>query len=369
MNKEERYNYLLSEAEKLYEFLETLEARGGLETNKQARLMFERESEKLKKIVVELGELKKEKEERGNVDMTKEMKMETRTADNFDIELRELVTTANGEAVIPENVANEIVKKMEEISPAFAQARKLPSVHGELKVPKENDSVTGGFFGEGEEILTEAINFDYVSLKQKRIGAAVNLTKQVANDSAIDLVAYTNDLVARRLAKTAERAIFNGDGVKEFAGIKGAVTEEVSATGAITIDTIADLYNKLHPAFLGNAAFYMNREVFNGIARLKDETGHFYLQNGVVNGKLTRTIFGCPVHVTDALDSGAAVGDVSVVFGDMTEAYSILVKKDMQMQNIVDGPNALKGTILLVADGYMDGAVTNSQAIVKLKHA
>lgn len=361
MNKEERYNYLLSEAEKLYEFLETLEARGVLETNKQARLMFERESEKLKKIVVELGELKQE--ERGNVDMTKEMKMETRTADNFEMELRELVTTANGEAVIPENVANEIVKRMEEVSPAFAQARKLSSVNGELKVPKENDLVTGGFFGEGEEITAEAINFDYVSLKQKRIGAAVNLTKQFTNDSAIDLVAYTNDLLGRRLAKTAEHAIFKGDGVKEFAGIVGATDiEEVPTTGVITIDTLVDVYNKLHSAFLPNAAFYMNRDTFNAIAKLKDGNEHFYLQNGEVNGKLTRTLFGCPVHITEALDA-----NTPIVFGDMTEAYSIMIKKGMQLQNIVaDTTQALRGSQLLVLDGYMDGAVTNPAGLVKL---
>lgn len=317
-------------------------------------------------IPKEISEHSNKTEERGDTSM--EMKIEKRTNDSFETELRNLNTTANGSALIPENVQGEIIKKMEEVSPAFSQARKLPSVAGSLKVAKESDSVTGGFFGEGEEILQESINFEHVELNQKRLGAAASLSNQLINDSAIDIVAYVNDLLGRRVAKTAENAIFNGDGVNEFTGImEDTSVEAKQVSGAVTIDELVDLYTALHPSFLDGSAFYMSRSFFNQAVKLKDANGHFYMQNGIVNGKPTYTLFGQPVYVTEALADGTVVGEVPVVFANLSEAYSIMVKKEMEIRQVVDSANALRGTKLLVLDGYMDGAVVNPQAIVKLE--
>lgn len=371
MNKDERIKLLHKEADKAMEYLETLEAKGVLKTNKQARLIYEEQRSKLEEIVNELSDLTMEKQlqERGQNNMA-EMKMELRGTEAFETELRALSTTTNATALIPENVQGEIIKLMEEVSPAFQQARKLPSVNGNLKVAKENDTITGGFFGEGQSILEESIAFTHVELKQKRIGAALSLSNQLINDSAVDIVGYVNDLLARRVARTAEGAIFNGDGVNEFVGIMGdaSVEEKNLAVGAtLNIDHLMDTYTALHPAFLDGSAFYMSRPFFNRVVKLKDANGHYYLQNAVVNGKPAYTLFGQQVHVTEALSAGTVIGDVPVVFANLGQAYSILVKKEMAIKQIVDGPNALRGSQLVVLDGYMDGAVTNSQAIVKLE--
>src|SRR5699024_3969772 len=130
------------------------------------------------------------KQERGHKNMTTMKKLEKRDNNFEDIlrgqtVLRNLNTTADGGALIPENIQGEIIKKMEEISPAFANARKFASVNGDLKIAKENDAVSGRFFGEGEEILEEALGFDEVKLTQKRLGAAITLSNQLINDSAV----------------------------------------------------------------------------------------------------------------------------------------------------------------------------------------
>ncbi|KZZ86231.1 phage major capsid protein [Bacillus sp. SJS] len=310
--------------------------------------------------------------ERGKQPM--EMKMEKRTNSEEmleqyirgQVDARSLTTTADGTAVIPENVADVIVKKMEEVSPAFSQAKKFESVAGSLKIPREKDGITGGFFGEGELIVEEQLQFDHVELKQKRIGAAIAITNQMVNDSAVDIVAYTQDLLARRLAKTAEKAIFNGDGAKEFTGILSDVdVVEITAdqnSNPISPDVFFELHTAIHPDFLDGAAFYMTRTFFNEVAKMKDNNGHAYMQNGVVNGKIMYTLLGQPVHVTEALTT-----DNPVIFANMAAAYAVMVKKDMALQNVVDTTNVLRGSRLLVLDGYMDGAVYNPQSISKLK--
>ncbi|QDP39439.1 phage major capsid protein [Radiobacillus deserti] len=357
MNKVE----LQQQANKILAYMEELSEYRNYETNKEAQKIYDQQKDKLSEI---MGQLENLQQEERNITMKK---METRS-NEFEQELRSLNTTSNATALVPENVQGEIIKRMEEVSPAFAQARKLPSVNGTLKVARENDAVTGGFFGEGESILEESINFQHVQLQQKRLGAAISLLNQLINDVAVDIVAYVNDLLGRRVAKTAEKAIFNGDGVNEFTGILGDENVQgidVSLASRIGVDQLMDLYTSIHPDFVDGAAFYMNRSFFNQIVKLKDGNGHFYMQNGVVNGKVQYT-FGSPVHVTEALQAGTTAGEVPVVFANLSEAYAILVKQEMAIKQIADGPNALRGSQLLVLDGYMDGAVTNSQAISKL---
>lgn len=316
---------------------------------------------------IDVPTLEQSKTERGNSNM--EMKMEKRTnseerfADYIRGEVRDLNTTSTGAAVIPTSVADIIVMKMEEVSPAFKQAKRFPTVNGDLRIPVENDNITAGFFGEGEAILTKDMTLDSITLKQKRVGAAIQLTQQLVNEQSIDINAYASDLLGRRTGKRIEQSIFTGDGVEEFKGIlleDGIV--EVQSTGVITYDDLLELHTSIHPEFIDGAAFYMSRNFFNGISKLKDAIGHYYMQNGVVNGKLTYTLFGSPVYVTDALTEEAPV-----VFANMEAAYSIMVKKDLALTSVAnDTESALRGTRLLVLDAYMDGAVYNKQAVSKL---
>ncbi|UAK16119.1 phage major capsid protein [Sporolactobacillus terrae] len=277
-------------------------------------------------------------------------------------EVRALQTTADGGAVIPEQVHDEIIKKMEETSPVFALARKLNSVAGTLRVTREDDSVQGGFVGEGENILEQAIAFKHVDLKQKRVGAAVTLSNQLINDSAVDIGEYTKDLLARRVAKSVEKSMLVGNGGVEFAGlVNDEEIANVETTEALNMDKLQDLYLAIHPSFLTNSAFIMQRDFFNEVAKLKDNNAHYFLQMGVVNGKIQHTLFGMPVHITDALTD-----ENPVVFGNILEAYSVMIKTEAGIQEIVDSQQALRGSKLFVFDAYMDGVVVNPQAVAKL---
>ncbi|MCT9858220.1 phage major capsid protein [Priestia megaterium] len=308
--------------------------------------------------------------ERGNQPMKK---METRNENTgFEqylrgsVEARALQTTAQGGAVIPENVEGTIVKKMEEISPVFAKVRKLKSVSGNLKVAREASTLTAGFVGEGTNVAEGAISFDEVKLNQKRVGAAITISNQLANDSAVDILSYSEDLLARRAVQAVEKSILTGNTAEEFRGIiHDADIKAIPYVGAveeIETEDLQALYLSINPEFLTGASFIMQRDFFNKIAKLKDGNGHFYVQNGVVNGKLTYTLFGMPIDVTQSLPA-----ETPVLFGNFEEAYSLMVKKNFTLTRVqADTTQALRGSQLLVFDGYMDGAVVNPQAVSKL---
>ena len=104
----------------------------------------------------------------------------------------------------------------------------------------------------------------------------------------------------------------------------------------------------------------MSRKLFAQITQLKDGNGHKYVQGGVVNGRLQQTLLGLPVVVSDQLTE-----EDGIIFGDVSQAYGIMVKTDFKLQYVTgDTQQAKNGTQLLVFDGYMDGAVIDPQALV-----
>lgn len=223
--------------------------------------------------------------------------------------------------------------------------------------------VAEAFLGEGENIAEESLKFDFVKLSQKRVGGALTLSSQLIGDSSIDLENYVGNLLARRTARAIEKSILVGDGVNEFQGIvNDEFINNVEVVGEVTMDDLQDMYLKVHPEFLKGASFIMARDFFNKMAKLKDHNGNYYLQNGVVNGKITYTIFGTPVEITESLPA-----ENPVIFGNLEEGVSMMVKRGAKLQKIGgDTQQSLRGSVLFVYDFYADSAVANPQALVKM---
>lgn len=363
----EKKNELISKAEKLLDDAQA-ETRSLTDSENSEYSAIETEIRSLNNQIEQIehrsfDETKKEKntEERN----MENKELETRGLEQYlrrqdGEEVRALGTTADGGAVIPENVEGTIVLKMEETSPVFAKARKFASQGGTLKIAKETSDTVAGFVGEGNDIKEGSISFDEVKLTQKRVGAAISLSNQLINDAAVPIVDYAVGLLGRRTGKAVEESILVGKGGEEFSGITNDdEIVRVEADGAITSDTLLDLYNQVHPAFLDGAGYIVSRKFFNQISKLKDNNGHYFLQNGVVNGKLTYTLFGAPVEVTDSLPD-----ETPAIFGSIEQAYGVLIKQGFGLQHVTgDTTQALRGSQLLVLDGYMDGAVYNPQAL------
>ncbi|MGX5587128.1 phage major capsid protein [Bacillus thuringiensis] len=287
---------------------------------------------------------------------------EQEIAENRNSEVRFNTTGTAGGAVIPESVHNQVIKKVEERSPIFEMARKFPSAAGTLTIAREDSLDDAGFVGEGINLKQLAMDFETVKLEQKRAGAAIRASNQLLNDTAISTSDYIADLLSRKLIKAIEKSILVGTGGNEFNGIVNDTFVPTVKVKKVEIDELMDLHNSIPYDYAdGNAAFIMARKTYNQIAKLKDALGHSYVQNGVVNGKPTRTLFGKAIYITDVLPESTPV-----IFANFYQAYAIMIKQAARLQRTVDTENALAGTTTFVLDSYMDGAVYNPQAIAKL---
>lgn len=277
-------------------------------------------------------------------------------------ETRSLSKSEFGGALVPEQVAEEVVKKLEEVSPLFEMARRFESVQGNLRVPKETAfSGNPGFVGEIVELPEINVVLDTVELKQKRVGAHMVLTKQLMLDAAVDITGYSTDVLTRRVGKTIETAMLIGTTASgSFEGVlsNGEIVE-VELDEIEMADSFIDMYTTLHPDYLAGAAFIMDRSTFNKVAKLKDDTGAYLVVRDFVNEAPSYKLLGCPLFVTDTNTNG------KVLFGSFKDGYALMLKQGLNLQLIAaDTNNALRGTNTVILDGFMDGAVINTEAFV-----
>ena len=299
--------------------------------------------------------------------------------DNTDVELRNLSdavtvgnatenTAGNGGITVPLNVHNEIIRELTEASPVFAAARKFGSVTGQLKVAREVGVDDTGFIGEAVDASKIKPTLKSVTLNQKRVGAAIQLTNQLLNDSGVDLVGYSTDRLSRSLARTIERAILVGAKSGETASdvfrpiIGDSEVAHISLVAETpTVDELIDIYGSLNPSYLSGAMFIVSRKVFNAMLKLKDGDGAYLILRDQVNGQPGYRLFGVPVYVSDFLTGK----EKQIVFGNINQAYGMLVKQGINLTNVTaDTTQALAGGRLVIMDTYLDGAVINPKAVV-----
>ena len=309
---------------------------------------------------------------------------EFRAAANTEVNGITLPTSAPaGKNIIPTELADEILLKLEEHSDIFARVRKYPSVEGNLNLPARIKTGECGFVGENEAVKAIKVKYEVVTLTQKRCGAFARVTRQLMLDAAFDMMSQVIEVLVDDLAKSMERAIFQGNpGEKSFDGINNhihtadtALTEEdilksrkilnvASANqDVVTADDLMKVYVSLHPSFLASAKWTMSRDFFNKIAMLKDGNGNFLLQSGIINGKPNYSLFGSPVEITDEL--GGTDKFLNCYFGDLGKAYAMMIKRGMTIARVNSDTEAiLHATELVAIDIFADGTVVNPQAVV-----
>ena len=282
-------------------------------------------------------------------------------------------TAGNGGVTVPLSVHSEIIRKLEEQSPVFAATRKFTSITGNLKVARENEADDEGFIGETLDATKIRPSLKTVTLTQKRVGAATQLTNQLINDAGVDIVGYTNERLSRSVGKAIERGILLGAKASEeddqtFRPLtKDAeiVAKEIELDGAgATVDELLTIYSAINPGYLDGSMWIVSRQVFNSILKLKDGDGTYLVFRDLVKGKPGYTLFGCPVHVSGVLTDN----ETEIVFGNIGQAYGMMIKKGMNMTTVTaDTTQALAGGRLAVLDAYMDGAVINPDAVQTAK--
>ena len=310
-------------------------------------------------------EIKQTEERKGEDDMElrkeilegKEIKLEERTIANA-------TTTETAKDLIQTDYASEVFKKMEYISPLFAQVRKIIT-NSPHAIPVQKGKL-GKFVKTAElgEYVANKANFETVMLGAEKYTNLVVLSEEVINDNDYNLEKEMQDQLVEAFALTMDELIVKGDGTVE--GLEGFKTKKVvqSASGVITADEIVDLFFKLPIQYRKKACWVINDDTAKALTKLRDAQDRPMLiesYNEDVFGS-TYKLLGRPVIVNnnvDGLDAGSSKKAIFIV--NLDQAMVVGLRKNLTIQKSNEAL-FLQDGVAIKANTRLDAKMLNEDA-------
>lgn len=229
----------------------------------------------------------------------------------------ELTKTDNG-SVIPTTIAQQIIKKVYDVSPILDKSQKY-NVKGKLQIPYY-DTTSGGITVAYREEFTPLTssngNFKNIELDGFLAGALSKISNSLINNSQFDIVSFVVNQMGEDIARFIEHELLIGtDGkVEGLSKLTNSVT--TAAATAITSDEVVKLKDSIKDAFQTNAIWVMSPATRTALRLLKGSDGH-YLLNDDISSPFGTVLLGKPVYVSDNMPDIAAKKAV-IYYGDMT---------------------------------------------------
>lgn len=229
----------------------------------------------------------------------------------------ELTKTDNG-AVIPTTIAQQIIKKVYDISPILEKSQKY-NVKGKLQIPyydTTDGGITVAYAEEFKPLTSSNGKFKNIQLDGFLAGALSKISNSLINNSQFDIVSFVVNQMGEDIARFIEHELLLGtDGkVEGLSKLTNAVT--TAAATAITSDEVVKLKDSIKDAFQNNAIWVMSPATRTALRLLKGSDGH-YLLNDDISSPFGTVLLGKPVYVSDNMPDIA--GDKTVIYyGDMT---------------------------------------------------
>ena len=275
------------------------------------------------------------------------------------------MTTGDNGKVIPQTIANRIIKKVYDICPVLERSTKY-NVKGKLVIPYYDESVThvtvdyqAEFSAMGSNVgkLNSSIDLDGFLA-----GALVKVSRSLINNAQFDIVQHVIDIMADHIARFIEGELLNGtaDKVDGLSTLTNKVTAD--ATNAITADEVIKVHDKVKDRYQQNAVWIMSTATRTALRLLKDNMGRYLLQDDI-SSPFGTTLLGKPVFVSDNMPEIGA-GNTVIYYGDLkglatkfSEEINIQVLREKYADEHADG---------VIGWFEFDAKVMDAQILAKL---
>lgn len=229
----------------------------------------------------------------------------------------ELTKTDNG-SVIPTTIAQQIIKKVYDVSPILDKSQKY-NVKGKLQIPyydTENVGINVTYADDFKPLASSNGKFKNIELDGFLAGALSKISNSLINNSQFDIVSFVVNQMGEDIARFIERELLIGtDGKVE--GLSKLDNSVVTGAGtAITSEEVVKLKDSIKDVYQNNAVWIMSPATRTALRLLKGSDGH-YLLNDDISSPFGTVLLGKPVYVSDNMPD-IAVKNTVIYYGDMT---------------------------------------------------
>lgn len=289
-----------------------------------------------------------------------------------------VITRSNAEALIPQQISNEIIQALPTQSIALRLMRAMPPMTSkQTKIPVMTGLATAGFVtGDAGQKPTSNLIWDNVFINAEELAVMVPIPEAVLDDSSYDIWAQARPRIVEAFGKAIDQAIFFGTN-KPSTWPAGLIPAAIAANNVIEHDDSATgpaLYTEL----LGESGLLSLVEESgiapNGFvaglsmrAKLRgalDSNGQPIFRasySNDVNGRMTYDIEGMPIVFPD---NGSWDGDTALMLaGDFNYAV-YAIRQDITFKMFDQGviTNGTGG----VALSLMENDCVAMRAVIRL---
>lgn len=229
----------------------------------------------------------------------------------------ELTKTDNG-SVIPTTIAQQIIKKVYDISPILEKSQKY-NVKGKLQIPyydTTDGGITVAYAEEFKPLTSSNGQFKNIELDGFLAGALSKISNSLINNSQFDIVSFVVNQMAEDIARFIEHELLIGTSgkVTGLSTMQNKVT--AAAATAITSDEVVKLKDSIKDVYQSNAIWIMSSNTRTALRLLKGSDGHYLLQDDITS-PFGSALLGKPVYVSDNMPEIKADA-TAIYYGDMT---------------------------------------------------
>jgi HK97 family phage major capsid protein len=244
------------------------------------------------------------------------------------------LTAGAGGNTVPTGFYERLVAHLIETSAILeAGATVLQTTSGEvIQVPKTTAHSSAAIVTEAGSIGESDPAFGQVSLGAYKYGTLIQVSRELLNDSGVDLEGYLAMQAGRALGNAFGAHAITGDGSSKPRGIvtDATVGESGAAAGGgfgsqstaeQGADHLIDLYHSVIAPYRKSMScrWIMNDTTAGRVRKLKTTDGQYIWQPSVVAGQ-PDTILGKPV-LTDPNVAAVGSSAKSVIFGDISQYF------------------------------------------------
>ena len=273
--------------------------------------------------------------------------------------------SGSGQVLIPQTIANKIIKKVYDICPILDRSSKY-NVKGKLEIPYYNEdstnAITVAYAQEFVELSSNVGSFTTIELSGYLAGTLTLISRSLINNAQFDITGFIVDHMAYQIKRFIEHELLIGTSQK-VAGLSG-LTNSVTAAAAtaITADEVIQLHDAIKDEFQGNAIWIMSPATRTALRLLKDNMGRYMLQDDI-SLPFGTSLLGKPVYVSDNMPDIAA-NATPIYYGDM-RGLATKFNEDINIE-VLREKYATQHAIGVVGWLEFDSKVEDAQKIAKL---
>jgi HK97 family phage major capsid protein len=271
--------------------------------------------------------------------------------------------TQSGFLASPE-ITNELIKGITVYSPLRQLARVRTTSQRSVKTRKRTGTFAAQWVGDtGTKAETTGLKYGVEDVPVHELYAMVDVSNADLEDSDFNLESELTLEATEQFGVAEGTAFLTGNAVGKPEGIVSNAAVGITVSGsaaALTGDGLIDLVYAPKQGYASRGAFLMRRASMAKVRKLKDGTGVYMWQVGLMPGQPS-LLLGYPIYEAPDLDA-VDTDKKPILFGDFYRGYEIVDRSQMTILRDPFTQNA-SGKVRFIFRRRVGGQVVVAEAM------